>query len=129
MEFSNASAISFANDLAQSQSHGSRMSTGVVVTTAIAIVLGMSFMVALKMGELDASEPILLKPTFPFIGHLLGMLRWQVGYMQMLRYVEFWATGGDLDLTVILLVLKYRLILPLHCGYFPPVSMSYATPP
>ncbi|PMD20283.1 hypothetical protein NA56DRAFT_704611 [Hyaloscypha hepaticicola] len=84
MEFSSASAISFANDLAQSQSHGSRMSTGVVVTTAIAIVLGMSFMVALKMGELDASEPILLKPTFPFIGHLLGMLRWQVGYMQML---------------------------------------------
>ncbi len=88
MEFSNASAISFANDLTQSQSHGSGMPTGVVITTAVAIVLGMGLMVALKMGELDANEPILLKPTFPFIGHLLGMLRWQVGYMQMLRYVE-----------------------------------------
>jgi hypothetical protein len=88
MEFSNASAISFANDLAQSQSHGSRMSTVVVITTATAIVLGMSLMVALKMGELDAGEPILLQPRFPFIGHLFGMLRWQVGYMQMLRYVD-----------------------------------------
>jgi hypothetical protein len=85
MDFSNASVISFANDFAQSQSHDSKMFTGVVVTTAIAVVLGMSLLVASKMGELDAGEPILLKPRFPVIGHLFGMLRWQVGYMQMLR--------------------------------------------
>ena len=88
MEFSNASTISLVNGIAQSQSHCSRMSTGVVVTTAITIVLGLILMVALKMGEVDVGEPILLKPRLPFIGHLLGMLRWQVGYMQMLRYVE-----------------------------------------
>jgi hypothetical protein len=85
MDFSNASVISFANDFAQSQSHDSKMFTGVVVTTAIAVVLGMSLLVASKMGELDAGEPILLKPRSPVIGHLFGMLRWQVGYMQMLR--------------------------------------------
>jgi hypothetical protein len=85
MEYSNASTISFANDLAQNQNHGSNMFIGLVVTTAIAVVLGMSLVVASKMGELDADEPILLKPRFPLIGHLFGMLRWQVGYMQMLR--------------------------------------------
>jgi hypothetical protein len=88
MEFRNASAISFAKDVARSQSHGSSMFNGVVLTTAIAVVLGLSLVVASKMGELDADEPILLKPRFPLIGHLFGMLRWQVGYMQMLRYVE-----------------------------------------
>jgi hypothetical protein len=31
-------------------------------------------------------EPPELEPKIPFIGHLIGMLRWQVGYMQMLRY-------------------------------------------
>lgn len=89
MEFSNASAISFANEFAQSQSlsqsHGSRMFVGAVITSAIAVVLGTSLLVASKMGELDADEPILLKPRIPFIGHLFGMLRWQVGYMQILR--------------------------------------------
>jgi hypothetical protein len=88
MEFSNASVISFANDFAQSQSHGSSMFNGVVITTAVAVVLGMSLLIASKMGELDADEPILLKPGIPFIGHLFGMLRWQVGYMQMLRSVD-----------------------------------------
>jgi hypothetical protein len=31
-------------------------------------------------------EPPELESRIPFIGHLIGMLRWQVGYMQMLRY-------------------------------------------
>lgn len=88
MEFSNASATSFAKDLAYGQSHGSSMVNGVVITIAIAVVLGMSLVAASMMGELDVDEPILLKPRFPLIGHLFGMLRWQVGYMQMLRYVE-----------------------------------------
>jgi hypothetical protein len=85
MEYGNASAISFANDLAQNQNHGSNIFISLVVTTAVAVILGMSLVVASKMGELDADEPILLKPRFPLIGHLFGMLRWQVGYMQMLR--------------------------------------------
>jgi hypothetical protein len=85
MEFRNASAILFANDLSQGSSDGSRSFNSVVIATAIAVVLGISLMVASKMGELDAEEPILLKPKVPFIGHLFGMLRWQVGYMQMLR--------------------------------------------
>jgi len=85
MEYSNASAITFAHDLAGNQSHGSSMFLGVVITTAISVVLGLSLVVASKMGELDVDEPILLKPRFPLIGHLYGMLRWQVGYMQMLR--------------------------------------------
>lgn len=83
MEYGNASAIPFARDLPQS--HGSSMFNGVVITTAIAVVLAMSLVVASKMGELDAKEPPLLKPRIPLIGHLFGMLRWQVGYMQMLR--------------------------------------------
>jgi hypothetical protein len=31
-------------------------------------------------------EPPVLESKIPFVGHLIGMLRWQVGYMQMLRY-------------------------------------------
>jgi hypothetical protein len=31
-------------------------------------------------------EPPVLESRIPFVGHLIGMLRWQVGYMQMLRY-------------------------------------------
>jgi hypothetical protein len=83
MEYGNASAIPFLTDLRQS--HGNNMFNGVVITTAIAIVLAVSLVVASKIGELDAKEPPLLKPRIPLIGHLFGMLRWQVGYMQMLR--------------------------------------------
>ena len=31
-------------------------------------------------------EPPTLTSSIPLIGHLIGMLRYQVGYMQMLRY-------------------------------------------
>ena len=82
MEYRNASTINFAKGTPQS--NGSMYSM-VGITTAIALLLGMGLMVASKMGELDAKEPPLLKPRVPFIGHLLGMLRWQVSYMSMLR--------------------------------------------
>ncbi len=61
-------------------------SSGVVISTVAALVLGVGIMVALsRVGELDEKEPPLLKSSIPFCGHLLGMLKWQVGYMQMLR--------------------------------------------
>jgi hypothetical protein len=83
MEYHNTSAMPFANELPRS--HGSRMFNGVAIATAIAVMFAMGLAIASKMGELDEKEPPLLKPRVPLIGHLLGMLRWQVGYMQMLK--------------------------------------------
>lgn len=40
----------------------------------------------IKMVQTVGQEPPVLESSIPFIGHLIGMLRWQVGYMQMLRY-------------------------------------------
>jgi hypothetical protein len=86
MEYGNASAISFANELPLH--HGSSMFNSVAIATTIAVVLAMGLVVASKMGELDEREPPLLKPGIPLIGHLFGILRWQVGYMQILRWVR-----------------------------------------
>ncbi|PQE10909.1 hypothetical protein CJF32_00007747 [Rutstroemia sp. NJR-2017a WRK4] len=33
----------------------------------------------------DGSEPTAIKSTIPFLGHLIGLLKWQVGYLQLLR--------------------------------------------
>lgn len=58
----------------------------VVVPSVLAVVLAVAIMVALsRIDELDKKEPPLLKSRIPYCGHLLGMLKWQVGYMQMLR--------------------------------------------
>jgi hypothetical protein len=58
----------------------------VVMPVLVAVVVAVSIMVALsRIDELDEKEPPLVKPTIPYCGHLLGMLKWQVGYMQMLR--------------------------------------------
>lgn len=61
------------------------------VPTVFAILLALGVVVVYSRGETkstaDNSEPPVLQPRVPFIGHLIGMLRWQVGYMQMLRYV------------------------------------------
>lgn len=61
----------------------------VVVPVLVAVLVAVSIMLALialsRIDELDEREPPLLKPTIPYCGHLLGMLKWQVGYMQMLR--------------------------------------------
>ncbi len=64
-----------------------RYGGSVVASTAIAIVLAVGLIAALAgIKELDEDEPQALKSRLPLFGHLLGMLRWQVGYMQMLRY-------------------------------------------
>lgn len=58
----------------------------VLVPAVIAVMLAVSIMVALsRIDELDEKEPPLMKSSIPYCGHLLGMLKWQVGYMQMLR--------------------------------------------
>jgi hypothetical protein len=70
----------------QDQDHNRSM----FVPTVFAILLALGVVVVYSRGETksatDNREPPVLKSKVPFIGHLIGMLRWQVGYMQMLRY-------------------------------------------
>lgn len=56
-----------------------------LLPTAIVAVLGVVVLAMSRLESLDTNEPPLLKPRIPFCGHLVGMLKWQVGYMQMLR--------------------------------------------
>ncbi|PVH85028.1 cytochrome P450 [Cadophora sp. DSE1049] len=54
-----------------------------IPTVAVAVV-GLLIIAVNRLGVVDESEPPLLKSKIPLCGHLLGMLKWQVGYMQML---------------------------------------------
>ncbi|TVY80714.1 7-alpha-hydroxycholest-4-en-3-one 12-alpha-hydroxylase [Lachnellula suecica] len=58
------------------------------VPTIFAILLALGAVAVYSRGETKNSsqdnEPPVLKSKIPFVGHLIGMLRWQVGYMQML---------------------------------------------
>jgi hypothetical protein len=73
----------------QHQDHNRSM----FVPTVFAILLALGAVVVYSRGETksvtDNREPPVLKSKVPFVGHLIGMLRWQVGYMQMLRYAVF----------------------------------------
>lgn len=59
----------------------------VFTSTVILAVLGVLLLAMNRLGVLEENEPTLLKSRIPFCGHLLGMLKWQVGYFQMLRYL------------------------------------------
>ena len=37
--------------------------------------------------KMDPQEPPLLRPWIPFIGHLIGMLRYHQAYFEKLRFV------------------------------------------
>jgi len=39
--------------------------------------------------QLEPQEPPLLKPTVPYIGHILGIIRHQSGYFDKLKYTQF----------------------------------------
>jgi hypothetical protein len=39
--------------------------------------------------QLGPQEPPLLKPTVPYIGHILGLIRYQSGYFDKLKYTQF----------------------------------------
>jgi hypothetical protein len=37
--------------------------------------------------RVDAREPPILKPTIPYVGHIIGLLTHQTSYFEKLRYV------------------------------------------
>lgn len=57
----------------------------VFIPTVAVAVMGVLIIAMSRLGVLDENEPPCIKSRMPFCGHLLGMLKWQVGYMQMLR--------------------------------------------
>lgn len=64
--------------------------TMIVPTILAGMLMAVGAMVAFGRTEpkkiRESREPPVLPSRIPFIGHLIGMMRWQVGYMQMLRY-------------------------------------------
>ncbi|TVY58901.1 5-beta-cholestane-3-alpha,7-alpha-diol 12-alpha-hydroxylase [Lachnellula cervina] len=63
-------------------------STSMFGPTVLAILFTLSVAVIYRRGQKKSTpenrEPPVLTSKIPFFGHLIGMLRWQVGYMQML---------------------------------------------
>jgi hypothetical protein len=54
----------------------------VIVLVVAVILLFVWQRLAIPM---DAREPHLITPKIPFIGHLIGMMRYQTDYFQQLR--------------------------------------------
>src|SRR5271163_1957827 len=78
---------------------------GKLVPTAIASVL--VFGLYLVFGgsrshgrRVDSEEPPVIPSKITFIGHMVGLLRWQFGYFQMLRYASNLLQFGNALLTV-----------------------------
>ncbi|KAL2074507.1 hypothetical protein VTL71DRAFT_8285 [Oculimacula yallundae] len=56
----------------------------VIIPTVVVAVLGALVFAMNRLGTVDKDEPPLMLSKIPFCGHLVGMLKWQVGYMGML---------------------------------------------
>lgn len=39
--------------------------------------------------QLEPQEPPLLKPSVPYIGHIIGIIRYKSGYFDKLKYTQF----------------------------------------
>ena len=103
------------------QGHNTSMFVPIVCT--ILLVLGIA--VVYSRGETKSSpenkEPPVLTSKVPFFGHLIGMLRWQVGYMQMLRYIGTMAFDRGLKLRPCLHLMLIRTLqfqMPFLAGLY-----------
>lgn len=68
------------------QSHNSNSgSMFVPAAAAFVLAVGVAAFFNKGKGSCETREPPVLGSKIPLFGHLIGMLRWQVGYMQMLR--------------------------------------------
>jgi hypothetical protein len=76
-------------------SSSNSMSMFVPMVFAMAVIFGVMaiFSGKEKKEGYEESEPPVMPSRIPFFGHLVGMLKWQVGYMQILRYTWMRATS------------------------------------
>lgn len=58
--------------------------TSLIIGGVIIVVV---FTDAILTPRLDSSEPPLLKPSIPLIGHIIGIIRYQNEYHRMLKSV------------------------------------------
>lgn len=59
--------------------------SGSFLTILLAFAALSLFYWSMTASDLDPREPPLAKSKIPFIGHLIGMLRYQIKYMEMIK--------------------------------------------
>jgi hypothetical protein len=59
----------------------------VLIAIVVGILSGLFLLWRKADVSLDPDEPPIALPKIPFIGHILGMIRYQIGYFEMLRSV------------------------------------------
>jgi hypothetical protein len=62
------------------------IATGIVAALVVAVVVA-ALVSSLFSAKFDPREPPVLKPTIPFFGHLIGMLREGPLYLKKVGYV------------------------------------------
>ena len=71
------------------EGNGRSLFVPAVISLSFGIVLFLKYCKSTSQSSLPTTsqgkEPPSLTSSIPFVGHLIGMLRYQVGYMQMLR--------------------------------------------
>jgi hypothetical protein len=58
----------------------------------VGALLALALLVTRIAPTLEAGEPPLLKPGIPVVGHILGLVRYQVEYLTMLQYARFFVS-------------------------------------
>lgn len=56
--------------------------------TGVVVVLVLILLILSRFDHVDPKEPPLARAQIPFIGHLIGMLRYHIMYFELLRYVR-----------------------------------------
>ncbi len=59
----------------------------VIIAIAVGILSGLFLLWRKADVSLDPDEPPITLSKIPFIGHILGMMRHQIGYFEILRSV------------------------------------------
>ena len=65
-----------------------------MVLLVAVILLGGLYVWSRYAPQVEAREPPVLRPTIPFIGHIIGMVREGPHYLRRLRYIPSYGTDG-----------------------------------
>jgi hypothetical protein len=68
---------------------GNLSSSSAWTTAAIATAIALSLLNYLLTPRVDPREPPVVKPTIPWIGHILGIIRHQADYGRIIQFVLF----------------------------------------
>lgn len=75
-------------DLVANVRDGNFSSSTVLYTAVLAAAVALSLLNRLLSPRIDPREPPVVKPTIPWIGHIIGVIRHQADYGRILQCVS-----------------------------------------